>query len=94
MFSFLKVKAIHFSLQITKEVNQILQAKGYPTTCRGLIDVKGKGCMETFFLEGSAKTPQGPNITVNPLANINSDSKMSQFEKPMTNVLGTISEKN
>lgn len=52
--------------------------------------------METFFLEGPAKTPQGPNITVNPLANINinSDSKMSQFEKPMTTVLGTISEKN
>ncbi|XP_018566319.1 adenylate cyclase type 6 isoform X1 [Anoplophora glabripennis] len=81
-------------IQITKEVNQILQAKGYPTTCRGSIEVKGKGSMETFFLEGPARTPQGPNITVNPLANINSDSKMSQFEKPMTTVLGTISEKN
>ncbi|KAJ8971126.1 hypothetical protein NQ314_000858 [Rhamnusium bicolor] len=79
-------------IQITSEVNQILQAKGYPTTCRGAIEVKGKGSMETFFLEGPSKSPTRPNITVNPLAN--SDSKISQFEKPMTTVLGTISEKN
>lgn len=50
--------------------------------------------METFFLEGPAKSPSGPNITVNPLANLCPDSKISQYEKPMTAVLGTISEKN
>ncbi|KAJ8947428.1 hypothetical protein NQ318_009634 [Aromia moschata] len=81
-------------IQITKEVNQILQAKGYPTTCRGTINVKGKGSMETFFLEGPAVKNPAANITVNPLANVNSDNKLSQLEKPMTTVLGTISEKN
>lgn len=47
--------------------------------------------METFFLEGPARTPIGPNITLNPLDNL--PEKLNQFEKPMPTVLGTISEK-
>lgn len=84
---------MNFPFQITKEANQILAAKGYPTTCRGCIEVKGKGSMETFFLDGPAKPTSQANITVNPLANMN-DSKISQYEKSMTTMLGTISEKN
>ncbi|CAH1183148.1 unnamed protein product [Phaedon cochleariae] len=72
-------------IQITKEVNQILQAKGYPTKCRGAIEVKGKGSMETFFLEGApSRSNSRPNVTVNPLGNSSFDST----------VLGTISERN
>nr|CAI5819003.1 unnamed protein product [Callosobruchus analis] len=90
-------------IQITEEVNQILSAKGYPTTCRGTIEVKGKGTMQTFFLDGPAqpeliKDPlqaasssiPTTNITVNPLANLNEKQVVSN----PTVVLGTISEKN
>lgn len=40
------------SIQVTKEVRDILSAKGYPLTCRGPIQVKGKGSMITYFLDG------------------------------------------
>lgn len=79
-------------MQITKEANHILSAKGYPTKARGAIEVKGKGSMETFFLEGPARTPSGTNITLNPLDNL--PDKFSQYEKSVPTVLGTISERN
>lgn len=41
-------------IQITQEVYQILKPRGYPMTCRGSIDVKGKGSMITYFLNGPA----------------------------------------
>ncbi|XP_056643903.1 adenylate cyclase type 6 [Diorhabda sublineata] len=82
---------IQDKIQITKEVNQILQAKGYPTKCRGTINVKGKGSMETFFLEGPARTR--PNITLNPLAtSFGSDDE--KFDEIRSTQLGTISERN
>lgn len=39
-------------IQVTQEVRDILTAKGYPLTCRGTIQVKGKGSMVTYFLDG------------------------------------------
>lgn len=73
---------------------QILSSRGYPLTCRGTIQVKGKGTMETYFLEGRCKKITQPetNITVNPLANINSDSSKT-FSPHQATVLDTISEK-
>ncbi|XP_014258367.2 adenylate cyclase type 6-like [Cimex lectularius] len=41
-------------IQVTQEVYTILAARGYPLTCRGTIQVKGKGDMVTYFLEGGA----------------------------------------
>lgn len=38
--------------QVTEEVNDILSMRGYRLSCRGTVDVKGKGNMITFFLEG------------------------------------------
>jgi len=68
---------------------QILSTKGYALTCRGTIDVKGKGSMETYFLEGKSKPYQPPtNITVNPLA------VSSQCTNNNSSVLDTISERN
>ncbi|CAG9768346.1 unnamed protein product [Ceutorhynchus assimilis] len=52
-------------IQVTKEVYQILSTKGFVLSCRGTIEVKGKGSMETYFLEGKSKPPT--NIIVNPL---------------------------
>ncbi|KAH1014196.1 hypothetical protein HUJ04_003076 [Dendroctonus ponderosae] len=71
-------------IQVTKEVYQILSTKGFALTCRGTIEVKGKGSMETYFLDGKCKAPS-THITVNPLA-------VSQSMN--SSVLGTISERN
>ncbi|CAH0556509.1 unnamed protein product [Brassicogethes aeneus] len=76
-------------IQVTQEVYQILYSKGYPLTCRGTIEVKGKGSMETYFLEGYPKMKREPNVIVNPLAQQYIECK-SQFDKI---TLGTISEK-
>lgn len=39
-------------VQVTQEVYDILSARGYKLRCRGTVDVKGKGNMVTYFLEG------------------------------------------
>ncbi|KAE9537423.1 hypothetical protein AGLY_006446 [Aphis glycines] len=42
-------------IQVTDEVYEILKLKGYPLTCRGVIEVKGKGNMVTYFLDNYAQ---------------------------------------
>lgn len=37
-------------LQVTTDLYQVLAAKGYVLECRGLVKVKGKGEMTTYFL--------------------------------------------
>ncbi|CAG0920703.1 unnamed protein product [Notodromas monacha] len=54
-------------IQTTQEVFQILAKRGYPMSCRGSIQVKGKGEMITYFLNGkraelSRKTSQQSNM--------------------------------
>lgn len=39
-------------VQVTQEVYEILAARGYRLRCRGTVDVKGKGNMVTYFLDG------------------------------------------
>ncbi|CAB3253389.1 unnamed protein product [Arctia plantaginis] len=39
-------------IQVTQEVYEILSSRGYKLRCRGNVDVKGKGNMVTFFLDG------------------------------------------
>ncbi|XP_020289621.1 adenylate cyclase type 5 isoform X2 [Pseudomyrmex gracilis] len=64
-------------IQVTQEVRDILAAKGYPLTCRGTIQVKGKGSMVTYFLDGprnSAKTASQTTDTVGTNSNNNTDT--------------------
>ncbi|XP_065559206.1 adenylate cyclase type 5-like isoform X2 [Artemia franciscana] len=42
-------------IQVTKDVFHVLEPKGYPLTCRGKINVKGKGEMVTYFLNGYSR---------------------------------------
>lgn len=77
--------------QVTKEVYQILSAKGYPLTCRGNIEVKGKGFMETYFLEGYRKPNAETNVIVNPLGSFDCENDKSIIRS--SSVLDTISEK-
>ncbi|KAJ6635698.1 Adenylate cyclase type 5, partial [Pseudolycoriella hygida] len=37
-------------IQVTQEIYQILEPRGYKIRCRGTINVKGKGSMVTYFL--------------------------------------------
>ncbi|KAJ8736737.1 hypothetical protein PYW07_000008 [Mythimna separata] len=55
-------------IQVTEEVHDILSMRGYRLRCRGTIDVKGKGNMITFFLEGVGEgtTPGTQDIYTNP----------------------------
>lgn len=48
-------------IQVTQELYEILQTKGYPLSCRGNIHVKGKGDMTTYFLEGPAAADVSPS---------------------------------
>jgi hypothetical protein len=51
--------------QVTQEVAQILETKGYTLTCRGTIRVKGKGDMVTYFLEDRPSASTLNNIQNN-----------------------------
>lgn len=55
-------------IQVTEEVYEILAMRGYKLRCRGTIDVKGKGNMVTYFLEGIGETtsPGTHDIYSNP----------------------------
>uniref|UniRef100_A0A8C4KJH1 adenylate cyclase n=1 Tax=Dromaius novaehollandiae TaxID=8790 RepID=A0A8C4KJH1_DRONO len=37
-------------IQVTEETNNVLQMLGYMSTCRGIINVKGKGELKTYFV--------------------------------------------
>jgi len=52
------------AIQVTQEVRDILAAKGYPLTCRGTIQVKGKGSMVTYFLDGPRDTKELDGVKV------------------------------
>lgn len=45
--------------QVTQEIYQILEPRGYRLTCRGTINVKGKGTMLTYFLNGKGTAADG-----------------------------------
>jgi len=46
-------------IQVTTDIEQILRPKGFSLTCRGLIPVKGKGEMVTYFLDGRGTNTTG-----------------------------------
>lgn len=43
-------RLLAFSFQVTEETCTILQGLGYSCECRGLINVKGKGELRTYFV--------------------------------------------
>lgn len=47
-------------VQVTQEMQQLLECRGYELTCRGSVNVKGKGSMITYFLKGKAELPAPP----------------------------------
>ncbi|XP_036922250.1 adenylate cyclase type 7 isoform X2 [Sturnira hondurensis] len=49
-------------IQVTEETCTILQGLGYSCECRGLINVKGKGELRTYFVCTDAAKFQGPGL--------------------------------
>uniref|UniRef100_A0A8D3DX61 Adenylate cyclase type 7 n=1 Tax=Scophthalmus maximus TaxID=52904 RepID=A0A8D3DX61_SCOMX len=50
-------------IQVTEETSDVLQKLGYSCECRGLINVKGKGELRTFFLCTDMSKQQGMGFT-------------------------------
>ncbi|CAH0603211.1 unnamed protein product [Chrysodeixis includens] len=48
-------------IQVTEETCEILQSFGYYFEQRGLVAVKGKGQLMTYYLQGKRDTPTGPS---------------------------------
>ncbi|XP_075990387.1 adenylate cyclase type 6 isoform X2 [Anticarsia gemmatalis] len=66
-------------IQVTQEVYDILSTRGYRLRCRGTIDVKGKGNMVTFFLEG---------VGDNNMNNLNGDDGRDIYNNPQPSTSG------
>ncbi|EFN75364.1 Adenylate cyclase type 5, partial [Harpegnathos saltator] len=64
-------------IQVTQEVRDILVAKGYPLSCRGEIQVKGKGSMITYFLDGPRDLVK-PNNPDNSRTNSNNNTDLTE----------------
>ncbi|XP_049315336.1 uncharacterized protein LOC105226517 isoform X1 [Bactrocera dorsalis] len=60
-------------IQVTQEMYQILVGRGFELTCRGSVNVKGKGSMITYFLKG--KSTQIPEV---PTGNFNTATSLSE----------------
>ncbi|EFN73315.1 Adenylate cyclase type 5 [Camponotus floridanus] len=68
-------------IQVTQEVRDILIPKGYPLTCRGTIQVKGKGSMITYFLDGPKNITKPNQVDVTKTNSNNNDA----MDKPTVN---------
>ncbi|XP_058450960.1 adenylate cyclase type 6 isoform X2 [Malaya genurostris] len=44
-------------IQVTEDIYEIVKDQGYSLTCRGTINVKGKGTMVTYLMPGIVKEP-------------------------------------
>ncbi|XP_045510331.1 adenylate cyclase type 6 [Colias croceus] len=81
-------------IQVTQEVYDILSKRGYKLRCRGTIDVKGKGNMVTFFLDGIGETAiinSTHDLYSNPTPSTSGTSGMAH-DKPEHRPLETLSE--
>jgi len=65
-------------IQVTQEVRDILAAKGYPFSCRGTIQVKGKGSMVTYFLDGPRDTKVPPDGVKVARSNSNNNNETAE----------------
>ncbi|CAK1554037.1 unnamed protein product [Leptosia nina] len=82
-------------IQVTQEVYDILSKRGYKLRCRGTIDVKGKGNMLTFFLDGVGETTivtSNNDIYTNPTPSTSGSGGGGNQEKPDHRPLETLSE--
>ncbi|TRY90877.1 hypothetical protein DNTS_021953 [Danionella cerebrum] len=53
-------------IQVTEETSDVLQKLGYSCECRGLINVKGKGELKTFFVVTDSSKQQASALSLEP----------------------------
>lgn len=86
------------AIQISKVGADILAAQRYPVQRRGVIHVKGKGNMETYFVYGKSLSPQtecngtwlASNVTTTATGGMAADTS----DKSTSNIGGSLLEKN
>ncbi|KAG6446969.1 hypothetical protein O3G_MSEX004697 [Manduca sexta] len=81
-------------IQVTQEVYEILGARGYRLRCRGTVDVKGKGNMVTYFLEGVGDSagPAARDLYLNPMPSTSGEDSEGSGGRPEHRPLETLSE--
>lgn len=58
-----KSTVFYLYFQVTEETSEVLQELGYSCECRGLINVKGKGELKTFFVCTDMSKQQGMGLS-------------------------------
>ena len=69
------------AIQVTEETCEILQTYGYTFEQRGLVAVKGKGQLMTYYLQGKVSKPVPPPASPM-LANISTMDVLQEVEEP------------
>lgn len=78
------------AIQVTEETCQILQMFGYTFEQRGLVAVKGKGQLMTYYLIGkSDKPPSSPLITKSEIDEVKNSPKLQAPESPNPQTLSS-----
>lgn len=78
------------AIQVTEETCQILQMFGYTFEQRGLVAVKGKGQLMTYYLLGkSDKPPSTPMIKKSEMNDVKSSPKLQAPESPNPQTLSS-----
>lgn len=70
------------AIQVTEETCEILQAYGYTFEQRGLVAVKGKGQLMTYYLQGKVSKPASQPNASPMLANISTMDVLQEVEEP------------
>ncbi|CAD7085681.1 unnamed protein product [Hermetia illucens] len=68
------------AIQVTEETCQILQTFGYTFEQRGLVSVKGKGQLMTYYLQGKTARPNAPQSPI--VLGINTMEPLQEVEEP------------
>lgn len=71
----------NFLLQVTDETCQILQHFGYQFEQRGLVAVKGKGQLMTYYLLGKAGKITPPTAPVSPVAGVSAMETLTEEDE-------------
>lgn len=52
------LSSFSFCSQVTEETAQMVESVGYGVTLRGVVNVKGKGELTTYFINTDQSSPQ------------------------------------
>ncbi|XP_050300517.1 adenylate cyclase type 3 [Anthonomus grandis grandis] len=80
-------------IQVTEETCQILQAFGYQFEQRGLVAVKGKGQLMTYYLLGKTGKITPPTAPVSPITGVNAMETVNEEDESRDSLTSKSEEK-